>query len=73
LYLLNPEEVEAKTNIWTIANADYLKEQKVKEDKEAHDKEMGLTKPDKKVGTIRRRGCFWLVLRIRCSDVPMTE
>ncbi|XP_064621362.1 transcription factor IIIB 90 kDa subunit-like isoform X2 [Lineus longissimus] len=55
LYLLNPEEIEVKTSIWTMANADYLKEQKEKEEKEAHDKEMGITKPEKKKKKTRKK------------------
>ncbi|CAH1791724.1 unnamed protein product [Owenia fusiformis] len=45
-FILNPKEVQIKTEIWTSANADYLKELKEKEEREAREKELNKDKPE---------------------------
>ncbi|XP_078590437.1 transcription factor IIIB 90 kDa subunit-like isoform X2 [Branchiostoma floridae x Branchiostoma japonicum] len=47
-FLLNDEEVRIKTEIWTLANADYIQKMKEKEEKEALEKEQGIHKPEQK-------------------------
>ncbi|KAG7334486.1 hypothetical protein KOW79_002893 [Hemibagrus wyckioides] len=46
-YILNEKEVEVKTELWMLENADYLKEQKEKEEKIAKEKELGIYKEKK--------------------------
>ncbi|XP_030626978.1 transcription factor IIIB 90 kDa subunit-like [Chanos chanos] len=46
-YLLNEKEIQVKTDLWMIQNADYLKEQKEKEEKLAKEKELGIVKERK--------------------------
>ncbi|XP_074661350.1 transcription factor IIIB 90 kDa subunit-like [Tubulanus polymorphus] len=48
LYILSPPEVKIKTEVWMTLNADYLREQKEKQEREAKLKEEGLQKPEKK-------------------------
>ncbi|CAL8315561.1 unnamed protein product [Merluccius merluccius] len=43
-YILNEREVETKTELWMKQNEDYLKEQKVKEDRITKEKEQGTYK-----------------------------
>ncbi|XP_043962568.1 transcription factor IIIB 90 kDa subunit-like isoform X2 [Gambusia affinis] len=47
-YILNEKEVEVKTELWTKQNADYLKEQKEKEERISKEKEQGTYKEKKK-------------------------
>uniref|UniRef100_A0A3B3UGS2 Transcription factor IIIB 90 kDa subunit n=1 Tax=Poecilia latipinna TaxID=48699 RepID=A0A3B3UGS2_9TELE len=47
-YILNEKEVEVKTELWTKQNADYLKEQKEKEERITKEKEQGTYKEKKK-------------------------
>ncbi|KAL0969023.1 hypothetical protein UPYG_G00221680 [Umbra pygmaea] len=47
LYLLNDREVKVKTQLWLKQNADYLKEQKEKEERIAKEKELGIYKEKK--------------------------
>uniref|UniRef100_A0AAY4B7R2 Transcription factor IIIB 90 kDa subunit n=1 Tax=Denticeps clupeoides TaxID=299321 RepID=A0AAY4B7R2_9TELE len=47
-YLLNDKEVAVKTELWMKENADYLKEQKEKEEKIAQEKEQGIYKEKKR-------------------------
>ncbi|XP_066550982.1 transcription factor IIIB 90 kDa subunit [Amia ocellicauda] len=46
-YILNDKEVEIKTQLWMKENADYLKEQKEKEERIAKEKELGIYKEQK--------------------------
>ncbi|KAK2853119.1 hypothetical protein Q7C36_008320 [Tachysurus vachellii] len=46
-YILNEKEVKVKTELWMQENADYLKEQKEKEEKIAKEKELGIYKEKK--------------------------
>ncbi|KAK1791036.1 hypothetical protein P4O66_002080 [Electrophorus voltai] len=46
-YILNEKEVKIKTELWMLENADYLKEQKEKEEKIAKEKELGIYKEKK--------------------------
>ncbi|KAI1895384.1 hypothetical protein AGOR_G00105740 [Albula goreensis] len=46
-YILNDKEVEIKTELWMKQNADYLKEQKEKEERIAKEKELGIYKEQK--------------------------
>ncbi|XP_037394655.1 BRF1 RNA polymerase III transcription initiation factor subunit a [Pygocentrus nattereri] len=46
-YILNEKEVEIKTELWMLENADYLKEQKEKEERIAKEKELGIYKEKK--------------------------
>ncbi|TSV02075.1 Protein jagged-1 [Bagarius yarrelli] len=46
-YILNEKEVKVKTELWMLENADYLKEQKEKEEKIAKEKELGIYKEKK--------------------------
>ncbi|XP_031436833.1 BRF1 RNA polymerase III transcription initiation factor subunit a isoform X2 [Clupea harengus] len=54
LYLLNEKEVKIKTALWLQQNADYLKEQKEKEERIAKEKEMGIYKEKKSRKSSRR-------------------
>ncbi|XP_008395202.1 transcription factor IIIB 90 kDa subunit-like [Poecilia reticulata] len=47
-YILNENEVEVKTELWTKQNADYLREQKEKEERITKEKEQGTYKEKKK-------------------------
>lgn len=46
-YILNEKEIKVKTELWMIQNADYLKEQKEKEERIAKEKEEGTYKERK--------------------------
>uniref|UniRef100_A0A8B9H8X9 B-related factor 1 n=1 Tax=Astyanax mexicanus TaxID=7994 RepID=A0A8B9H8X9_ASTMX len=46
-YILNDKEVQIKTELWLLENADYLKEQKEKEERIAKEKELGIYKEKK--------------------------
>uniref|UniRef100_A0A4W3GJ94 Brf1 TBP-binding domain-containing protein n=1 Tax=Callorhinchus milii TaxID=7868 RepID=A0A4W3GJ94_CALMI len=46
-YILNEKEVEVKTELWLRENADYLKQQKEKEERIAKEKELGIFKEQK--------------------------
>lgn len=46
-YILNEKEVKVKTELWMLQNADYLKEQKEKEERIAKEKEEGTYKERK--------------------------
>ncbi|XP_052006946.1 BRF1 RNA polymerase III transcription initiation factor subunit a [Xyrauchen texanus] len=54
-YILNEKEVKVKTQLWMIQNADYLKEQKEKEERIAKEKEQGIYKERKPKKPARRR------------------
>lgn len=54
-YILNDKEVKVKTELWMIQNADYLKEQKEKEERIAKEKEEGTYKERKPRKSTRRR------------------
>ncbi|XP_057197919.1 BRF1 RNA polymerase III transcription initiation factor subunit a isoform X2 [Triplophysa rosa] len=54
-YILNEKEVKIKTELWMIQNADYLKEQKEKEERIAKEKEEGTYKERKPKKPGRRR------------------
>ncbi|XP_076151747.1 BRF1 general transcription factor IIIB subunit a [Alosa pseudoharengus] len=54
-YLLNEKEVKIKTAMWLQQNADYLKEQKEKEERIAKEKELGIYKEKKKARKAPRR------------------
>ncbi|XP_032883406.1 transcription factor IIIB 90 kDa subunit [Amblyraja radiata] len=54
-YLLNEQEVEQKTELWLRENADYLKEQKVKEERIAKEKELGIYKEQKPRKSSKKR------------------
>ncbi|XP_038161315.1 BRF1 RNA polymerase III transcription initiation factor subunit b [Cyprinodon tularosa] len=47
-YILNEKEVEVKTELWIKQNADYLQEQKEKEERIKKEKEQGIYKEKKK-------------------------
>ncbi|GAB1599620.1 transcription factor IIIB 90 kDa subunit-like [Argonauta hians] len=47
-FLLSENEVRVKTKIWMEANADYLKEQQIKEALEAKEREEAASRPEKK-------------------------
>ncbi|XP_043111778.1 BRF1 RNA polymerase III transcription initiation factor subunit a [Puntigrus tetrazona] len=54
-YILNEKEVKVKTKLWMLQNADYLKEQKEKEEKIAKEKEEGTYKERKPRKKAQRR------------------
>uniref|UniRef100_A0A8C2K5I6 BRF1 RNA polymerase III transcription initiation factor subunit a n=1 Tax=Cyprinus carpio TaxID=7962 RepID=A0A8C2K5I6_CYPCA len=54
-YILNEKEVKVKTELWMLQNADYLKEQKEKEERIAKEKEEGTYKERKPRKKARRR------------------
>ncbi|XP_017318981.1 BRF1 RNA polymerase III transcription initiation factor subunit a isoform X1 [Ictalurus punctatus] len=54
-YILNEKEVKIKTDLWMLENADYLKEQKEKEEKIAKEKELGIHKEKKRRKPAQRR------------------
>ncbi|KAG8449342.1 hypothetical protein GDO86_016115 [Hymenochirus boettgeri] len=54
-YILNEKEAEIKKEIWMKENADYLKEQKEKEERIAKEKELGIYKEQKPKRPSRRR------------------
>ncbi|XP_016128052.1 transcription factor IIIB 90 kDa subunit-like [Sinocyclocheilus grahami] len=54
-YILNEKEVKVKTELWMLQNADYLKEQKEKEERIAKEKEEGTYKERKPKKKARRR------------------
>ncbi|XP_062901582.1 BRF1 RNA polymerase III transcription initiation factor subunit b isoform X2 [Mobula hypostoma] len=54
-YLLNEEEVEQKTELWLKENADYLEEQKAKEERIAKEKELGIYKEQKPRKSSKKR------------------
>ncbi|XP_073689915.1 BRF1 general transcription factor IIIB subunit a [Garra rufa] len=54
-YILNEKEVKVKTELWMLQNADYLKEQKEKEERIAKEKEEGTYKERKPTKKARRR------------------
>ncbi|XP_026079341.1 BRF1 general transcription factor IIIB subunit a [Carassius auratus] len=54
-YILNEKEVKVKTELWMLQNADYLKEQKEKEERIAKEKEEGTYKERKPRKKTQRR------------------
>ncbi|XP_072350352.1 BRF1 general transcription factor IIIB subunit b [Scyliorhinus torazame] len=54
-YLLTEKEVEMKTELWLRENADYLKEQKEKEERIAKEKELGIYKEQKPRKSSKKR------------------
>ncbi|XP_078263096.1 transcription factor IIIB 90 kDa subunit isoform X2 [Rhinoraja longicauda] len=54
-YLLNDQEVEQKTELWLRENADYLREQKAKEERIAKEKELGIYKEQKPRKSSKKR------------------
>jgi len=62
-YLMSPEEIESKTNLWMKLNEDFLKEQaeKIKKEKEMREEMIknGID-PDKKKKTYKRRNKAYL-------------
>ncbi|XP_066534634.1 BRF1 RNA polymerase III transcription initiation factor subunit a isoform X2 [Hoplias malabaricus] len=54
-YILNEKEVKVKTELWMLENADYLKEQKEKEEKIAKEKELGIYKEKRPRKPAQRR------------------
>ncbi|XP_036431213.1 BRF1 RNA polymerase III transcription initiation factor subunit a [Colossoma macropomum] len=54
-YILNEKEVEIKTELWMLENADYLKEQKEKEERIAKEKELGIYKEKKARKPVQKR------------------
>lgn len=54
-YIMSDVEVKRKTILWNQVNADYLKELKEKEEKDAQEKEEGLTKPEKKKRRVSKK------------------
>ncbi|KAM9294122.1 LOW QUALITY PROTEIN: transcription factor IIIB 90 kDa subunit [Gastrophryne carolinensis] len=54
-YILNEKEAEIKTELWMKENADYLREQKEKEERIAKEKELGIYKEQKPKKSSRRR------------------
>ncbi|ROL49663.1 Transcription factor IIIB 90 kDa subunit [Anabarilius grahami] len=54
-YILNEKEVKVKTELWMLQNADYLKEQKEKEERIAKEKEEGTYKERKPRNKSARR------------------
>ncbi|TSK58061.1 Transcription factor IIIB 90 kDa subunit [Bagarius yarrelli] len=53
-YILNEQEVQAKTELWMKQNEEYLKEQKEKEERIAKEKEQGIYKEKPKKPSKRR-------------------
>uniref|UniRef100_A0AAY4B5H2 Transcription factor IIIB 90 kDa subunit n=1 Tax=Denticeps clupeoides TaxID=299321 RepID=A0AAY4B5H2_9TELE len=53
-YILNEKEVLAKTELWMVQNAEYLREQKEKEERIAKEKEMGTYKEKPRKPSKRR-------------------
>ncbi|XP_069771863.1 BRF1 general transcription factor IIIB subunit b isoform X2 [Narcine bancroftii] len=54
-YLLNEQEVEQKTELWLRENADYLEEQRAKEERIAKEKELGIYKEQKPRKSSKKR------------------
>ncbi|XP_053553248.1 transcription factor IIIB 90 kDa subunit [Bombina bombina] len=54
-YILNEQEAEIKTELWMKENADYIREQKEKEERIAKEKELGIYKEQKPKKTIKRK------------------
>ncbi|XP_056400902.1 transcription factor IIIB 90 kDa subunit isoform X1 [Hyla sarda] len=54
-YILNEKEAEIKKELWMRENADYLREQKEKEERIAKEKEMGTYKEQKPKKSSKRR------------------
>ncbi|XP_073426753.1 transcription factor IIIB 90 kDa subunit isoform X2 [Dendrobates tinctorius] len=54
-YILNEKEAEIKTELWMRENADYLQEQKEKEERIAKEKELGIYKEQKPKKSTKRR------------------
>ncbi|KAM4014314.1 transcription factor IIIB 90 kDa subunit [Anomaloglossus baeobatrachus] len=54
-YILNEKEAEIKTELWMKENADYLREQKEKEERIAKEKELGIYKEQKPKKSTKRR------------------
>lgn len=54
-YILNEKESALKTEMWMKENAEYLKEQKEKEERIAKEKELGIYKERKPRGCIRKK------------------
>ncbi|XP_039597768.1 BRF1 RNA polymerase III transcription initiation factor subunit b [Polypterus senegalus] len=54
-YLLNESEIKIKTELWMKENADYLKEQKEKEERIAKEKELGIYKEHKPKKSSKKR------------------
>ncbi|XP_075699912.1 transcription factor IIIB 90 kDa subunit isoform X2 [Rhinoderma darwinii] len=54
-YILNEKEAEIKKELWMRENADYLREQKEKEEKIAKEKELGIYKEQKPKKSSKRR------------------
>ncbi|KAG1950301.1 BRF1 RNA polymerase III transcription initiation factor subunit a [Pimephales promelas] len=54
-YILNEKEIKVKTELWMLQNADYLKEQKEKEERIAKEKEEGTYKERKPRNKSARR------------------
>uniref|UniRef100_A0A672HJG5 Transcription factor IIIB 90 kDa subunit n=1 Tax=Salarias fasciatus TaxID=181472 RepID=A0A672HJG5_SALFA len=54
-YILNQEEVEVKTELWTKQNQDYLTEQREKEERIQKEKEQGTYKEKKKKPSRKRQ------------------
>ncbi|XP_063296180.1 transcription factor IIIB 90 kDa subunit [Pelobates fuscus] len=54
-YILDEKEAEIKKNLWMKENADYLQEQKAKEERIAKEKELGIYKEQKPKKPSKRR------------------
>ncbi|XP_075049160.1 transcription factor IIIB 90 kDa subunit [Mixophyes fleayi] len=54
-YILNEKEAEIKKELWMRENADYLREQKEKEERIAKEKELGIYKEQKPKRSSKRR------------------
>ncbi|XP_041122770.1 transcription factor IIIB 90 kDa subunit-like isoform X1 [Polyodon spathula] len=54
-YILNEKEVKIKTQMWMKENADYLKDQKEKEERIAKEKELGIYKEQKPKKSSKKR------------------
>lgn len=54
-YILNEKEAEIKKELWMRENADYLREQKEKEERIAKEKELGIYKEQKPKKSSKRR------------------
>ncbi|KAM4663090.1 transcription factor IIIB 90 kDa subunit [Discoglossus pictus] len=54
-YILNEKEAEIKRELWMKENADYLREQKEKEERIAKEKELGIYKEQKPKKSSKRR------------------
>ncbi|XP_030070663.1 transcription factor IIIB 90 kDa subunit isoform X2 [Microcaecilia unicolor] len=54
-YILNEKEAEIKATLWMKENADYLKEQKEKEERIAKEKELGIYKEQKPRKSSKKR------------------